>query len=580
MSLAECTALLFQAVNENSVSLLEFVKRTYSEHQLLASLVQCNEEGETPLVIAMRGKNDRVIYELVKVLRNCDKTNEENQLKLSIAIQQLSHQIPIVELIGYLASALQDTCLKYLNSSWLKFIAQAFKDSTSSIEKDKIITALELIGAILMHFNSDRAKPMLFGLKCWKVAMTLRYCPEDGQPLLPKIPDVSVSSEASSLIYGSAIEVMSLEELDILQENFENGVEQFSRQCIKIQALLVLRRITTQANLQYPHRLYLESLGYFADFYHRYSEIGNYKLIINVNLLLMEQLNGFDPKLLPHKSFDVFTNTICLLSMIFFEILEEYGDDGPERKELNYKNLLAPTEFISTISKFFSNPAMISSEIFWNISFADFVFRFLVVLDEISPQISNQEKQKLEEYYSNFIQNFFAHRTSTVLHIIQEPPLSYSDLDINVNTIQWLLKLGADPNAVDEKGQTPLHIWARERYNFGDDSWFLPMFRALVDADAHLDTANDEGETVISIVKKNLLSLIHSGSIAQPYFDALANTVFPLKCYCARVIRRHGISINRLPSQLQSFVAMHVIKFFILIVISNCFFFFFLIHLD
>ena len=119
MSLAECTALLFQAVNENSVSLIKLAKRTYSEHQLQASLVQCNEEGETPLVIAMRGKNDRVIYELVKVLRNCDKTNEENQLKLSIAIQQLSHQIPIVELIGYLASALQDTCLKNLNSSYI-----------------------------------------------------------------------------------------------------------------------------------------------------------------------------------------------------------------------------------------------------------------------------------------------------------------------------------------------------------------------------------------------------------------------------------------------------------------------------
>jgi hypothetical protein len=33
-----------------------------------------------------------------------------------------------------------------------------------------------------------------------------------------------------------------------------------------------------------------------------------------------------------------------------------------------------------------------------------------------------------------------------------------------------------------------------------------------------------------------------------------------LKCYCARVIRRHGIPINRLPSQLQSFVAMHSAK--------------------
>ena len=561
MSLAECNELIFRAVNANSVSLKKFAKRTYSEHQLLASLVQCNEEGETPLVIAMRAwRNDCVIDELVKVLRNCDKTIEENQLKLSIAINQLSHPIPIVELIGYLARELFD-CIVH-RSEWLKFIAQVFKGSTSSIQKDKIITALELIGAILMDF--DLASSMLFaGLECWKVAMTLRYCPEDGQPLLPKIPDVSVSSEASSLIYGSATEVMSLEELDILQANFENGFQPQFRERIKIQGLLVLRRITTQANLEYPHRLYLKRLSYFADFYFDDLKIG-----INVNLLLMEQLNGFDPKLLPRETFDVFTSAISILSDIFYNIQQEFDPDDDERKELNYNYLLGPTECISSLSKFFANPAMISSVNYYShegaYSFADVVFRFLLVLDEISPRISNQEKKKLEEYYSNFIQNFFAHRTSTVLHVILElDESSYMANNrrtwINVNTIHWLLKLGADPNAVDEKGQTPLHIWAGERHLLKEE-WFVPMFRALVDADTHLDTANDDGETVISILKENLLSLKQSGEIAQPYFDALANTVFPLKCYCARVIRRQGIPINRLPSQLQSFVAMHSAK--------------------
>ena len=558
MSLAECTALLFQAVNENSVSLLEFAKRTYSEHQLLASLVQCNEEGETPLVIAMRGKNDRVIYELVKVLRNCDKTNEENQLKLSIAIQQLSHQIPIVELIGYLASELFDS------SEWLKSIAQAFKESTSFIQKDKIITALELIGAILMNF--DRVSS-IFGLECWKVAMTLRYFPEDGQPLLPKIPDVSVSSEASSLVYGSAIEVMSLEELDILQENFENGVEQFSRQCyerIIFQALLVLRRISTQANLEYPHWLYLKNLFRLTDFYVRF----NYKLTINVHLLLMEQLHGFDPKLLPRRAFDVFTKTISSLMEIFFIILKEIPHpDGPARNELNYKNLLAPTEIISTISKFFSNPAMISSVQFRNCgsySFAEIVFRFLVVLDEISPEMSNHEKQKLEEYYSNFIRNFFPRRTFNVLHAALD---GYVNEYFNIcklltsspSSITYLiLKLGADPNDVDEFGQSPLLFLAGERHLLFDED-AVPVFRALVDADTHLDTAADDGETVISILKENLLSIKESGEIAHPYFESLANTVFPLKCYCARVIRRHGIPFDedRLPIHLQGFVAMH-----------------------
>lgn len=48
----------------------------------------------------------------------------------------------------------------------LQFIAQVFKESTSLMQKDKIITALELIGAILMNFKLLSVSPMLFGLEC------------------------------------------------------------------------------------------------------------------------------------------------------------------------------------------------------------------------------------------------------------------------------------------------------------------------------------------------------------------------------------------------------------------------------
>ena len=54
-----------------------------------------------------------------------------------------------------------------------------------------------------------------------------------------------------------------------------------------------------------------------------------------------------------------------------------------------------------------------------------------------------------------------------------------------------------------------------------------PVFRALVDADTHLDTASDDGETDISILKESILSIKQSGGIDNPYFEALANTVFP-----------------------------------------------------
>ena len=108
------------------------------------------------------------------------------------------------------------------------------------------------------------------------------------------------------------------------------------------------------------------------------------------------------------------------MTEFFFQLLIELPD-GPARKELNYKNLLAPTEFIGTISKFFSNAAMMSSDKFWDCARDDYsiaiiLFCFVVVLDEISPQLSNQEKHKLDEYYLYYIRNFFSRRTFNVIH--------------------------------------------------------------------------------------------------------------------------------------------------------------------
>jgi hypothetical protein len=72
----------------------------------------------------------------------------------------------------------------------------------------------------------------------------------------------------------------------------------------------------------------------------------------------------------------------------FFRLLrEEPAPDVPARKELNYKNLLAPTECITTISKCFSNPAIISFVEFWDCddiqdyNFPEIFYLFLVVLD-------------------------------------------------------------------------------------------------------------------------------------------------------------------------------------------------------
>jgi hypothetical protein len=203
---------------------------------------------------------------------------------------------------------------------------------------------------------------------------------------------------------------------------------------------------------------------------------------------------------------------------------------------------------------------------------------------DISSQITDQEKHQLEEQFSYFIRNFFPERTTTVLHVAAEKVKNRSFLlrigeDVNKiiklkpihSQIKLILQLGADVNAIDHiggtplhhlafncetidrNGRTPLHILARTSENHLEN--FLLAFQTLVDAGAHLYLAADDGETVISILKKNLMEYEELGEIVDPYFESLINDVFPLTWLCARVIRRHRIPFeDRLPPRLQALV--------------------------
>jgi hypothetical protein len=69
----ECNRLVFEAVNESSVSKLKLVISTYSEREILASFAKCNENGENPLVIAIKGENAKLTDLFIVFLRYSDR---------------------------------------------------------------------------------------------------------------------------------------------------------------------------------------------------------------------------------------------------------------------------------------------------------------------------------------------------------------------------------------------------------------------------------------------------------------------------------------------------------------------------
>ena len=84
--------------------------------------------------------------------------------------------------------------------------------------------------------------------------------------------------------------------------------------------------------------------------------------------------------------------------------------------------------------------------------------------------------------------------------------------------------------------------------------------QAFIDAGSHLDIARSDGETVLTILKDKLMK---NDEGIRPYFVSVINTVLPLSCYCARVIRQHGITFHeahQLPLGLSAFVSCHSAK--------------------
>jgi hypothetical protein len=113
----------------------------------------------------------------------------------------------------------------------------------------------------------------------------------------------------------------------------------------------------------------------------------------------------------------------------------------------------------------------------------------------------------------------------------------------NNETVKLIIELGADPNAIDQNGRTPLHLLAD---NF-DINWELnvSMFKTLVDAGTHLDMAANDGKTVLDVLKRNLERSHRRRQVNQPISTFGITHRFPIVLLLCTSYRSEGNSVRR-----------------------------------
>ena len=121
--------------------------------------------------------------------------------------------------------------------------------------------------------------------------------------------------------------------------------------------------------------------------------------------------------------------------------------------------------------------------------------------------------------------------------------------EVTLAIVRLLLEVGADPDANDRGGNSPLHLVARWMEEAETSS---PTADLLLKHHAHLDQINIIGRTPLDVWKARHE---RSGRVLSP--PAWMNPVLRLSCWSAISIKRSRIPRNQVPESYRDFVFMH-----------------------
>ena len=529
----------FQVVSTGSVAELQELLSGVKPKEKAKIANSYNLEGETPLIVAIRGNQHEMVKFLVEELEADFKTGQFNW-----------KGIEYVEALPFFVAVLSDNgtsdqfIIQFLVAksptdvtaavSVLKKVFQ--KSNKTPVCQSQLTDMMELMGAAYMMQIDEEGEitRAWLGMYCWDIALQLRNMQSEASALLK--PPTTLSAAAQK-VFEQTTEFRNLNELREMFNSPEFPIR------LTIQALLVLKRIFSQIDPD-PHPFFLRCLFQYSLLW--FGNANHYRSCVNVVIFMLELLHERQWK--DVIDYDWCDNFLVAALVIISYYVWTKIEEPPNISQLPFDGFMEVINYVTDlVFQLQKHPGPLQKRKTNNFvaCIADSIEMFVENDKETSPEF--------QKWLASYIKFTNSHPgVLTVLHSI----CSRSTLPIKI--IQLFINGKADPNAQYDDGNSPLHLLAVGK-NFSN---VAEATKLLLDVGAHLDLSNKVGVTPLDLFKDRQMYLYQNGLPNDPYIDALIRTVLPLSCLSAQIIRQNSVPYKdkKLPSDIVSFIENHSAK--------------------